>query len=395
MSFLRLIYWSGIIGGWSAFAGWGVAELMIGRFVGTSFFLAVLMAALVAAAIGAGLSQVPVVVNQQWTSQLRRLLPGLIGGLVGGLLGGLMGNLIYLLFGDRVPFLGLVGRVFGWILLGVCLGVADGVYERSPRKIRNGLIGGALGGLLGGLFFNPVNALIGSPVSSRAFAFVLLGFFIGLSIGLVQVVLKEAWLTVEEGFRPGRQLILGQDATTLGTSEKSGLIFIAYGAKGVEPVHVRIAPQEGGGYLLEDNGSRTGTLLNGEKLAEPTLLQDGDMIQFGVNVVRFNERFKQAEAGAESPRRKKKPRQREEPAPMLTPDPEPAPMLMVDPEPPRVAKAPPRPVPAPPRTAPPPQAPPPRPAVPQPEEGTCPVCDNYRCVGVRGERRCKVCASVF
>ena len=100
-------------------------------------------------------------------------------------------------------------------------------------------------------------------MSSRAFAFVLLGLCVGLFIGLAQVILKEAWLTVEQGFRPGRQMILGQDQITMGTSEKASLIFIAYGAKGVEPIHLKISKQKDGGYVLEDNQSRGGTLLNG------------------------------------------------------------------------------------------------------------------------------------
>src|SRR5439155_25596280 len=112
---------------------------------------------------------------------------------------------------------------------------------------------------LAGVFFVPVNFIIGSPMSSRAFAFVLLGLFIGLFIGLAQVILKEAWLTVEGGFRPGRQMILGGDLITMGTSEKSSLIFIAFGAKGVEPTHLKITKQPDGRFLLEDNQSRTGT----------------------------------------------------------------------------------------------------------------------------------------
>src|SRR2546423_120935 len=117
----------------------------------------------------------------------------------------------------------------------------------------------------------------------------------GFFIGLAQVVLKEAWLTVEAGFRPGRQMILGGDLITMGTSEKSSMIFIAFGAKGVEPTHLKIIKQADGRFLLEDNQSRTGTLLNGQRIAGPRPLADGDAIQFGVNVVRFNERVKHGE----------------------------------------------------------------------------------------------------
>jgi hypothetical protein len=174
----------------------------------------------------------------------------------------------------------------------------DGIYDLSPKKIRNGLIGGGLGGLLGGLLFDPIVAMIGGTMSSRACAFVILGLFIGLFIGLAQVILKDAWLTVVEGFRPGRQLILDRAETLLGTSEKAQLPFIAYGAKGVEPVHLRILQQADGSFVLEDNNSRTGTHVNGTRIGEPVLLRNGDVIQLGPNAVRYSETFRHAEKAA-------------------------------------------------------------------------------------------------
>src|SRR5262249_49863127 len=153
-----------------------------------------------------------------------------------------------------------VGRVIGWSFIGVGIGagigVSEGVIDRSFNKLRNGLIGGALGGFLGGVFFRVVVAIAHASsargdfgVTSRALSFVLLGLGIGLFIGLAQVILKEAWLTVEAGFRPGRQMILASDLITMGTSEKSSLIFIAFGAKGVEPTHLKITKQSDGRYL--------------------------------------------------------------------------------------------------------------------------------------------------
>jgi hypothetical protein len=295
----RLVYWGGLLGGWSAFAGWLVAELLIGWWVGAHFLLAVLMVVLVAGALGAGVSQLEGLITSQWRELRGRLLPGLLGGLAGGLLGGLLGNLLYLLLARSFVILAVLGRILGWTLIGLAIGSAEGLLKRQWRQVRNGLIGGGVGGFLGGLCFDPILYVVRSPVSSRAFAFVLLGLFIGLSLALVQVLLKEAWLTVEEGFRPGRQLILNDEVTTLGTSEKAGLIFIAYGARGVEPIHLRIRRQKDGTYVLADNGSRGGTRLNGRPVDGPTELQDGDLIQLGVNRVRFSETYRPRQARPE------------------------------------------------------------------------------------------------
>ena len=294
MSFMRLIYWTSLIGGWSAFVAWLITELIFGRWIDPSAssdriaaILVILMTSLIAAAIAGGISLVSTVSSPSWLNIVKRVVPALIGGFVAGFVGAFLGeSLVYLV--GKYFILEILARIVGLTIVGVGIGVIEGFLDFSWKKIRNGLIGGLIGGFLGGVLFVPIALLIGS-VSGRAFAFVLLGLFIGLFIGLVQVVLKEAWLTVEGGFRPGRQTILTQDIFTMGTSEQSNLIFIAYGAKGVEPVHLRINKQKDSGYLLEDNASRTGTLLNGTRIEAPTMLRDGDAIQFGVNIVRFNE----------------------------------------------------------------------------------------------------------
>jgi hypothetical protein len=282
----RMVYWSGLLGGWSAFWGWLFAEMGMGPLVGAHAWAAMAMIVAVGAAIGGGLSLQSGLVARQWHAQLRRFAVGLIGGTVAGLVGGLLGSGLYAVLGENG------GRAVGWTIMGLAIGGWEGLYTRDHIKLRNGLIGGGLGGLCGGLLFNPLATLMGTAHASRALGFVVLGLCVGLLVGLVQVLLKDGWLTVVEGFRPGRQLILSQHVTTLGTSEKSNLIFIAFGAKGVEPIHTTIERTPQGTYVVSDRQSRTGTLLNGAPLDGPHRLRDGDIIQIGVNKVRFNERVR-------------------------------------------------------------------------------------------------------
>jgi hypothetical protein len=183
-------------------------------------------------------------------------------------------------------------RSLGWAIMGVGIGVVDGLSDRSRTKLRNGLIGGGLGGLIGGMLFDPIRQVIqsGSGMSSRATAFVILGLCIGALIGLVQVILKEAWLTVLDGYRAGRQLILSQPVTSLGRSDRHALPFLGEMNRAIEPDHVRLIRDAGGNYLAEDNRTKLGTRVNGKSVTLPTRLQDGDVIQFGPNAVRFNEK---------------------------------------------------------------------------------------------------------
>src|SRR5262245_2812750 len=107
---------------------------------------------------------------------------------------------------------------------------------------------------------------------NRATGFVILGLCIGMLIAVAQVVLKQAWLTVVDGYRPRRELILSQSITVLGKSEKLPLPFFGAPSKNVEHEHARIVLQKDGSYVLEDIHSKIGTILNKKVIDGPTVL---------------------------------------------------------------------------------------------------------------------------
>ena len=295
MSLTRLIYYSAVIGGWAAFFGWLVAEVLFFRTGSVGGLLQVAMVgAIVGGAIGTGLSLVASLANAHWKQMLARALPGLVGGAAGGAAGGVVGELLF----DSVG----LPRAIGWAVVGMGIGVADGIYERSTSKTRNGLIGGVLGGLIGGFLFDPIQHLVASAsgMSSRATAFVILGVCIGALIGLAQVVLKHAWLTVLDGYRSGRQLIISQAVTAIGRAEHLPLPFLGPSNQDLELEHTRIVRQTDGTFLVEDNHSRIGTRLNNQPLQYPMRLNDGDVIKLGRNSVRFNERQRRSDDTAAS-----------------------------------------------------------------------------------------------
>lgn len=298
MSFTRVVYYSIVVGGWSGFLGWLISELLFLRANADSAGVVglVLTGAIVGATIGAGINVLAGFSNTNLRVLVSRTASGLAIGAAGGALGLLSGNLLFVMF--RAP------RPFGYAVLGLCVGIADGLYERSGSKIRNGIIGGLIGGFIGGMVFDPLVKLLSSDsgVSSRATSFVILGMAVGGFIGLVQVALKEAWLTVLDGYRPGRQLILSRPVTTLGRAEHLQLPFIGAFNVELEPEHVRITRDPNGDYFVEDNRTKLGTMLNQQALSSRRLLANGDVIKFGKNFVRFNERRKSsASVGSPGP----------------------------------------------------------------------------------------------
>ena len=60
--------------------------------------------------------------------------------------------------------------------------------------------------------------------------------------------------------------------------------------KDVEAEHVKITRRANGSYVVEDNHTRLGTRLNNQPLQGQAVLKNGDVIKFGTNFVRFNER---------------------------------------------------------------------------------------------------------
>jgi hypothetical protein len=91
-------------------------------------------------------------------------------------------------------------------------------------------------------------------------------------------------LTISEGKEAGKEFVFEQASVTIG--RESGCDVAVYDA-GVSRKHARIFLQDGVLYL-EDLGSSNGTLLNGERIREPTELQAGDALTTGPVVFSFS-----------------------------------------------------------------------------------------------------------
>lgn len=300
MSFRWFIYYCSLLGGCAAYIGWAIGRM-------PSIQSAVWQASIKGMLLGLFLASVLTVVDWLWNSAGQiafvaglRILVGAVVGAFGGFLGGLIGQLLY----GRTQ-MGLF-LVFGWTVTGLLIGVAPGAYDLfarlsanedatgATRKIVNGILGGTVGGIVGGLLFLLINAIGGQEGlwTPSAAGFVALGMCIGLLIGLAQVILKEAWVKVEEGFRAGRELILTRPVVTIGRAENSDIAL--FGDTGIEKQHACIR-LEAGRYFVEDMQTAGGTFVNGQRVDGRLPLRAGDEIQVGRSILRFGERQKRPE----------------------------------------------------------------------------------------------------
>jgi len=305
MSFRNFIYYCALCGGWAAFITWAIQEFTTIQYIQKSLVQATIIGAMLGLLLALVVGTLDALLNSVSIQRFIRVFICVLVGLVGSALASFVGQSLFLASGDKAIF-----KVIGWAIVGVVIGVSIGVFDvlravsagegmrQAIRKIINGIIGGGIGGFLGGfvqVFFGAI-PLGGSqtlkdllPRFALATGLVILGMCIGLLIGLAQVLLKEAWVRVEQGFRAGREMILSKPDTTVGRAESCDIGL--FGDNGVEKMHARIV-LKGDRYMLVDVNSPGGTFVNGQRIAGPTPLSSGDMIGVGRSMLRFEERAK-------------------------------------------------------------------------------------------------------
>jgi len=233
------------------------------------------------------------------------LAVGFIGGLVGILPAGMIYSASNVLTSTLVGpggfftihdihgaalFAQIVGRSLAWGAVGAALALGQGIAMRSKKLVINGLLGGALGGLFGGLLFDPIAKLSGEEGAelSRCIGFMTVGLLIGLFIGIVEQLSKEAWLLMRTGLLAGKQFVIHRSPTTIGSSAHCDIYL--FKDPQVKPEHARLT-RIGRAYELEDLNIPSQTLINGAP-AQKRILRDGDRITIGSTLLEYRSREK-------------------------------------------------------------------------------------------------------
>ena len=251
------------------------------------------------------------IVYTGWEHILARSPEGLLhvaktSGPVGAGLGFVSGFLAQMIFAELIQSLLESGslsslhdvrlyaaRALAWGLFGMGMGAASAALIRSRQKLVNGVIGGAIGGAVGGLVFHWVGLkMLDSQGTARLIGLLFVGVGIGVAIGLIETARRDAWLNVIGGAMTGKEFIVYEAETKIGSDPKCEIVLIKDPA--IKPYHFVINTPAGSAQqrrtLIAYEGCAV--TIHGQPVAQHTL-RDGDVIGVGSTTIKYAERTAQ------------------------------------------------------------------------------------------------------
>lgn len=285
----RGLYQRSLLGGLGGLIGW--ALITVFGFSSSSVYLMDLWTgALVGLSMG--------ICSGAWdgifrTHSARRTIQGAGTGAAIGVLGGMAG----LVLGEVIHSIsggGLIFRALGWAIFGALLGINEGLSRRMTTKMAFGAYGGFLGGLMGGStyewLFGICRLILPRQLSQAvggAIGLVILGLFVGAMIGLVEDLLRAAWLLFLNGRLEGQTRTLDRlkQTTVIGRSDQADICILS--DPEVLSQHAQIQP-EGSQFILQPrDGSVTIDRTGSRVTVTREVLQHGDVLFIGNQRARF------------------------------------------------------------------------------------------------------------
>ncbi len=277
-------YYYAVFGAIGGLIGWQISNLLGLSFVANLYLSEAIVGALVGLSIGLaiGLTEGALTLNF-----VQAVKSGLFGGLLGlgaGAIGLPLSEWLFQYVGA-----GIFGRVVGWGLFGLLIGLAEGVVGKS--QVWKGMLGGLLGGALGGVLLEGSHRLLSDSLIGKAVGLVLLGASVGAFISLIVVLLSRAWLEVKSGKLKGTEFILDKfmrargPAIAIGSSPLKSEIVLP--DPDIAPQHAMLTG-DGTRFTLKDM-SLSGTFIN-KRRVERAQLANNSAIRMGNTEMIYHEK---------------------------------------------------------------------------------------------------------
>lgn len=230
---------------------------------------------------------------------------GLVVGIVGGFVCSIAANVAYAPLtalavktsesSSTLSTFGFVIQMFGrslaWCLAGVAMGLGQGIALRSKRLLIYGLLGGVIGGLFGGLLFDPIDLLLLGPDKpsahwSRLISLAVIGASVGASIGIVELLARDAWFRMTQGPLTGKEFLLFKDVMNVGSSPRSDIYLFNDPLVAADHAIIRAVGDE---CEIEARQTSHPLLLNNQTVRRARL-RHGDNVTIGRTIFVFQRR---------------------------------------------------------------------------------------------------------
>jgi len=302
MPLLTRIYFNAVFGGLGGLLGWMLFGVFgeknptgerVALFLTHHDLNMILGGAIIGGIIGYFVVSVEAIRDLSLVRFARLASYGVVLGAIGGALGMLIGDVatswLIGMFGNHL-LVTMPARGLGWSLLGMAIGMSEGFAARSLGKFSYGTLGGAIGGFVGGALFELFYAEArsapgGTDYFWSAMGLVILGACIGSLSALVQAAFQPASVRVLRGWQEGREYPLEKPANLLGRAEHADIALFRDMKIEKQHAYIRRVKEQ---YVLVNNGAPAAqTLVNEQPIAVSIGLNDGDRIQLGNVVLRF------------------------------------------------------------------------------------------------------------
>jgi hypothetical protein len=277
-------YFYAVFGAIGGLIGWQMSNFLGLSFITNLYLSEAVVGALIGFVIGLFIGITEGLLTQNFVQTIRAGLFSAFLGLIAGAVGLPLSEYLFQAVGA-----GVVGRVLGWAVFGLLLGLAEGVVGKSQAW--KGMLGGLIGGAVGGALLESARSWLSNPLSGKAAGLVLLGASVSAFISLIVVLLSRAWLEVASGKLKGTEFILdkfmkaGGPAIAIGSSALKSEIVLP--DPDIAPQHAMLTG-DGTRFSLKDM-SLAGTYINGKKI-ERIQLSNGQKIRMGNTEMIYHEK---------------------------------------------------------------------------------------------------------
>ncbi|MCX6079301.1 MAG: FHA domain-containing protein [Chloroflexi bacterium] len=277
-------YYYAVLGAIGGLVGWKVSDLLGLSFVSNIYLSEAIVGALIGLSIGFFIGITEGALTRNPVQAGKSGLTSGVLGLIAGAIGLPLSELLFQGVGA-----GWIGRMLGWGIFGLLIGLAEGVLGKNQAW--KGMLGGLLGGALGGLLLESTHTWLKDPLIGKVVGLILLGASTGAFISLIVVLLSKAWLEVASGKLKGTEFILdkfmkqGGPAIAIGSSAlKSEIVFPD---PDIAPQHAMLT-SDGLVFSLKDM-SMNGTFINNKRI-ERSQLSNGQSIRMGNTELVYHEK---------------------------------------------------------------------------------------------------------